>query len=123
LDQFTRSNKRENLGRDYDAVTRRLHDLGIMINDSFVFRMDDDDERVLERTVEWAVEQGITTATFHIQTPYPGTRLYAQMERQGRITTRNWDLYDTRHAVYRPARLTALALETGYRRAYREFYR
>ena len=101
------SNKRQNLGRDYTAVTRRLHDLGIMINGSFVFGMDDDDEDVFRRTVDWAVEQGITTATFHIQTPYPGTRLYARMEEQGRITTRNWDLYDTRHVVYRPARLTS----------------
>jgi hypothetical protein len=45
------------------------------------------------------------------------------MEREGRITTRNWDLYDTRHVVYRPSRLTPAALEAGYHRAYREFYR
>ena len=55
-------------------MTRRLHDLGIMINGSFVFGMDDDDEDVFRRTVDWAIEHGITTATFHIQTPYPGTR-------------------------------------------------
>jgi radical SAM superfamily enzyme YgiQ (UPF0313 family) len=120
---LARSNKRQNLGRDYRAVTRRLHDLGIMINGSFVFGMDDDDADVFSRTVDWAIEAGITTATFHIQTPYPGTRLYAQMEQQGRITTRNWDLYDTRHVVYRPARLAPQALETGYAWAYREFYR
>jgi radical SAM superfamily enzyme YgiQ (UPF0313 family) len=120
---LTASNKRQNLGRDYRAVTRRLHDLGIMINGSFVFGMDDDDEDVFARTVDWAVEQGITTATFHIQTPYPGTRLFAKMEEQGRITTRNWDLYDTRHVVYRPARLTPAALEAGYHWAYTEFYR
>ncbi|MGH9847912.1 MAG: hypothetical protein ACREEM_55200, partial [Blastocatellia bacterium] len=32
-------------------------------------------------------------------------------------------LYDTRHVVYRPAKLTATALEDGYWRAYRDFYR
>jgi radical SAM superfamily enzyme YgiQ (UPF0313 family) len=117
------SNKRQNLGRDYAAVTRRLHDLGIMINGSFVFGMDDDDEDVFKRTVDWAIAQGITTATFHIQTPYPGTRLFARMEAAGRITTRAWDLYDTRHVVYRPARLTPEALKHGYDWAYREFYR
>jgi len=78
---------------------------------------------VFRRTVDWAIESGITTATFHIQTPYPGTRLYSQMEQQGRIVTRNWDLYDTRHVVYRPARLGAAAIEAGYNWAYREFYR
>ncbi|HXT68804.1 MAG TPA: radical SAM protein [Vicinamibacterales bacterium] len=117
------SNKRQNLGRDYAAVTRRLHDLGIMINGSFVFGMDDDDGDVFRRTVDWAIEHGITTATFHIQTPYPGTRLFARMQEVGRIVTRDWDLYDTRHVVYQPARLTPEALKTGYDWAYREFYR
>jgi radical SAM superfamily enzyme YgiQ (UPF0313 family) len=115
--------KRQNLGRDYQQVTRRLEDLGIMINGSFVFGMDDDDRDVFPRTVEWAIRSGITTATFHIQTPYPGTALHAEMTAQGRMTTRNWDLYDTRHVVYRPARLTPEELERGYHWAYEEFYR
>src|SRR4029077_1525105 len=117
------SNKRQNLGRDYKAVTNRLHSLGIMINGSFVFGMDDDDEDVFGRTVEWAIEQGITTATFHIQTPYPGTRLHAQMLREGRMITNEWDLYDTRHVVYKPARLKPDVLKEGYDWAYKEFYR
>jgi len=118
-----RSNKRQNLGRDYKAVADRLHSLGIMINGSFVFGMDDDDEDVFRRTVDWAVEQGITTATFHIQTPYPGTRLHAVMVREGRMMTSDWNLYDTRHVVYRPAILTPGRLKAGYDWAYREFYR
>jgi radical SAM superfamily enzyme YgiQ (UPF0313 family) len=120
---LARSNKRQNLGRDYAAVTNRLHDLGVMINGSFVFGMDDDDEDVFRRTVDWAIGHGVTTATFHIQTPYPGTRLYARMEADGRLLTRDWDLYDTRHVVYRPTRLTPRALKEGYDWAYREFYR
>jgi len=120
---LARSNKLQNLGRDYAAVTRRLHSLGVMINGSFVFGMDDDDETVYQRTVEWAIEHGITTATFHIMTPYPGTRLFARTEAAGRILTRDWDLYDTRHVVYRPARLTPENLKNGYDWAYREFYR
>jgi radical SAM superfamily enzyme YgiQ (UPF0313 family) len=120
---LARSNKRQNLGRDYKAVTDRLHSLGIMINGSFVFGMDDDGEDVFRRTVDWAIEHGITTATFHIQTPYPGTRLFTHMQEQGRILTRNWDRYDTRHVVFRPARLKPDALEKGYNWAYREFYR
>jgi radical SAM superfamily enzyme YgiQ (UPF0313 family) len=122
-ENLRRSNKRQNLGRDYKAVADRLHSLGIMINGSFVFGMDDDDERVFQRTLDWAIEQGITTATFHIQTPYPGTQLHARMVREGRMLTRDWNLYDTRHVVYRPARLQSEALKAGYDWAYREFYR
>ena len=122
-ENLKRSNKRQNLGRDYKAVVDRLHSLGIMINGSFVFGMDDDDDDVFKRTVDWAIDHGITTTTFHIQTPYPGTRLHARMVRDGRIVTRDWNLYDTRHVVYRPAKLKPEALKEGYDWAYREFYR
>src|SRR3954462_12505276 len=40
------SNKGQNLGRDYCAVVRRLDDLGIKINGSFVFGLDEDDPDV-----------------------------------------------------------------------------
>jgi radical SAM superfamily enzyme YgiQ (UPF0313 family) len=115
--------KYQNLASDYDAAVRRLHDLGVMINGSFVFGMDDDDETVFDRTVEWAIAGGIETATFHILTPYPGTLLHQRLAAQGRITTSDWDVYDTRHAVYRPARMSPETLERGYWRAYQDFYR
>jgi len=116
-------NKRQNLHRDYAAAVRRLHDLGVMVNASFVFGMDEDDPGVFARTVEWAVSQGIETATFHILTPYPGTALHERMVAEGRVTSQNWDDYDTRHVVFRPARMTAEQLESGYLEAYRQFYR
>lgn len=122
-ENLKRSNKRQNLGRDYKAVANRLHALGIMINGSFVFGMDEDGDDVFRRTVDWAIDHGITTATFHIQTPYPGTRLHARMASEGRIVTNDWNLYDTRHVVYRPAKLKPEALKEGYDWAYREFYR
>ncbi len=115
--------KRQNLGRDYGAAVRRLHDHGVMVNASFVFGLDGDDASVFERTVDWAIGQGVETATFHVLTPYPGTALFRSMEKAGRILHRDWDLYDTRHAVFAPARLSPAALEDGYRRAYRDFYR
>src|SRR4026209_2648296 len=115
--------KKQNLGRDYRAVIQRLDDLGIMINGSFVFGLDGEDRDVFKRTVDWAVTSGITTATFHICTPYPGTQLYSEMTAQKRMTTSNWDLYDTRHVVYQPQGISPQALKVGYDWSYREFYR
>lgn len=117
------ANKRQNLGRSYREVTRRLDGLGVMINGSFVFGLDGDDRDVFPRTVDWAIESGITTATFHILTPYPGTALFADMAARDRIVTRDWDLYDTRHVVYRPTQLTPEELKRGYDWAYESFYR
>jgi radical SAM superfamily enzyme YgiQ (UPF0313 family) len=115
--------KHQNLRRDYGAAIRRLHDLGVMVNGSFVFGMDEDDASVFERTVTWAVDQGIETATFHILTPYPGTALYKRMEADGRLWHRDWDLYDTRHVVFATRGMSAEQLQAGYWRAYRDFYR
>jgi radical SAM superfamily enzyme YgiQ (UPF0313 family) len=115
--------KYQNLNRDYSTAIRRLHDLGVMVNASFVFGMDDDDETVFDRTVEWAIRQGVETATFHILTPYPGTALHKRMQAEGRLTSSDWDLYDTRHTVFKPKNLSPEILEAGYWHAYREFYR
>ncbi len=115
--------KYQNLNRDYNAAVKRLRDLGVMVNGSFVFGMDGDDESVFDRTVDWAISQGIETATFHILTPYPGTALYDRMAADGRIVHNNWDLYDTRHVVYRPAEISPEALEAGYWKAYGDFYK
>jgi radical SAM superfamily enzyme YgiQ (UPF0313 family) len=115
--------KVQNLHRDYDAAVRRLHGLGVMVNGSFVFGMDEDDVSVFDRTVEWAIEQGMETATFHILTPYPGTALFGRMEAEGRLLHKDWDLYDTRHVVFETRGMKGEELEAGYWRAYRDFYR
>src|SRR6202047_3115479 len=57
-ENLKRSKKQQNLGRKYKAVADRLHALGIMINGSFVFGMDDDDQDVFRRTFDWGVEDG-----------------------------------------------------------------
>ncbi len=116
------ANKTQNLGRDYDRAVRRLDDLGVMINGSFVFGLDGDGPDVFDRTVEWAVTRGLTTATFHVATPYPGTAFFRQIEGQGRLLHRDWDRYDTRQAVFRPTGMSVEQLEAGYWRAYRDFY-
>jgi len=116
------NNKFSNKHEEYDFAIQRLHELGIMINASFVYGFDSDDSSVFKRTVDWAVKQAVTTSTFHILTPYPGTVLYSRMLAQKQIFSSNWDHYDTRHAVYIPKRMTVSELEKGYWWAYKEFY-
>ncbi len=121
-ENLKQSNKKQNLKRDYERAVERLHSLGIMINGSFVFGLDEDRADVFKRTVDWGVNNAITTSTYHILTPYPGTGLYKSMADQGRILTQNWDLYDTRHMVYKTNHLTPEELKSGYDWAYKEFY-
>ncbi len=117
------ANKTQNLRQSYQRAIERLHGLGIAINGSFVFGLDEDREDVFDRTVDWAVAQGLTTATFHVATPYPGTAYYARIEAEGRLLHRDWRRYDTRQAVFTPRHMRPETLERGYWRAYRDFYR
>jgi radical SAM superfamily enzyme YgiQ (UPF0313 family) len=115
-------NKPQNRKFDYEDAIKRLHDAGIMINGSFVYGLDHDTPDVFARTLDFAIENKIETATFHILTPFPGTRTFARFEREGRILHKDWERYDTRHAVFRPRLMTPSQLEQGYWRSYREFY-
>ncbi len=115
------NNKKVNVMTDYAAACRRFHEAGIMINGSFVFGFDGDGPDVFERTAEFAIENKILTATFHILTPLPGTRSFQRLEEQGRILHRDWDYYDTDHAVFRPLGMSPEELEAGHKQAYRYF--
>ncbi len=77
-----------------------------MINGSFVFGMDDDDDGCLP------ADRGLGDRARHHDrdVPHPDAvsrhPLFARMEARRPYHDRDWDLYDTRHVVYRPARLT-----------------
>jgi radical SAM superfamily enzyme YgiQ (UPF0313 family) len=99
---------------DYARRVRMLHDCGIQVNGSFVLGFDHDGKDVFARTAEWIEENRLECSTFHILTPYPATPLFRQMEAEGRLLHKNWSLYDTGHAVFRPKHMAPEELEQGY---------
>jgi radical SAM superfamily enzyme YgiQ (UPF0313 family) len=107
---------------DYARRVRMLHDHGIQVNGSFVLGFDHDGKDVFARTAEWIEENRLECATFHILTPYPATPLFRQMEAQGRILHKDWSLYDTGHAVFRPKHMTPEELERGYAWIYQRLF-
>jgi radical SAM superfamily enzyme YgiQ (UPF0313 family) len=107
---------------DYARRVRLLHENGIQVNGSFVLGFDHDRKDVFARTAEWIEENRLECATFHILTPYPATPLFEQMERTGRLLHRDWTLYDTAHAVFRPSLMSAEELEEGYEWIYNRLF-
>jgi radical SAM superfamily enzyme YgiQ (UPF0313 family) len=114
--------KRTPVPDDYARRVALLHRYGIQVNGSFVLGFDHDRPDVFERTVEWIEANRLECATFHILTPYPGTPLFRQMEAEGRILHRNWDLYDTAHVVFAPKHMTPEELEQGYAWTYERLF-
>lgn len=52
--------------------------------------------------------------------PFPGSRVFKQLEAEGRILTRNWSEYDGTHAVFQPQKMSPEELEKG---AYDFYYK
>jgi radical SAM superfamily enzyme YgiQ (UPF0313 family) len=107
---------------DYARRVRLLHNYGIQVNGSFVLGFDNDGKHVFAQTAEWIEDNRLECATFHILTPYPATPLFRQMEAEGRLLHRNWSLYDTAHAVFRPRHMSPEELEQGYAWIYQRLF-
>ena len=114
--------KRTPRAEDYARRVRLFQDHGIQVNGSFVVGFDDDRRDTFTSLAQWIDANRLECATFHILTPYPGTPLFRQLDAEGRLLHRNWDLYDTAHAVFRPKHLTPEELELGYDWLYRRLF-
>jgi radical SAM superfamily enzyme YgiQ (UPF0313 family) len=107
---------------EYARRVCMLHDHGIQVNGSFVLGFDQDRNDVFARTADWIEQNRLECATFHILTPYPATPLFRHMEAEGRLLHRDWTLYDTAHAVFRPKNMAPEELEDGYHWIYRRLF-
>jgi anaerobic magnesium-protoporphyrin IX monomethyl ester cyclase len=74
----------------------------------------------VNRTIEFAKMINPGTAQFTILTPYPGTDLWNEVE--SKLITRDWELYDTMHSVFKPDYLDPKQLEHAVLKAYTSFY-
>src|SRR6478752_4086148 len=92
--------------RLYERAVANLHRHGIAIQAGTMFGLDGDDPGIFERTLKYYREIGIDSATVGIVVPMPGTPFFAQMERQRRLLTADWDRYNGKvDAVFRPAQM------------------
>ena len=106
----------------FAEIVARLHRHGIALQGCFVFGLDHDEPDVFLKTARLAVEARIDLPRFAVVTPFPGTPLYQRLEREDRILTRNWELYDGQHVVFQPARMSVEQLQQGVESAWRHCY-
>jgi radical SAM superfamily enzyme YgiQ (UPF0313 family) len=117
-----RSRKGFNHPEAYATVVDRLHHRRIALQACFVFGMDEDDSDIFGQTAKTAIDLRIDLPRFAILTPFPGTPLFARLESEGRILTRNWELYDGQHAVFQPKNMSPCELEIGTEAAWKRAY-
>ena len=118
LDRFEKSQSVADITQAIDA----LHRSGIQCHGMFVLGADTDTPTTTRRTVEFARSHQIDTVMLNILTPAPGTRQFADLDAEGRIFTKRWELYDGLHVVFTPQQMAPHELQDGVLRAYRRFY-
>jgi len=111
--QLKRMKKSETEVRKIEEAVRRVQDFGIYFHASLVFGFDDDTEAIFPKTLEFLNKTKVGTASFNILTPYPGTRIYDQFKKEGRLLTEDWKYYDHATCVFRPKHMSAYELQRG----------
>ncbi len=93
-----------------------------MIMASVMFGHDSDDKGVFERTLRFLLDNNIEMLQATVKTPLPGSDLYSEWSKNGRIKDRDWTKYDYSHVVFDPKNMTKEELETGHSYVLTEFY-
>jgi radical SAM superfamily enzyme YgiQ (UPF0313 family) len=109
--------------KDYHTVVQHLHDHDIGIMGCFAFGFDGDSTDTFARTAEFAIDAHIDLPRYAIVTPFPNTPLYHKLNRQNRILTRDWSLYDGQHVVFQPHQMSPQELLQGTEWAWKQTYR
>jgi radical SAM superfamily enzyme YgiQ (UPF0313 family) len=122
VQNLRQNHKGFNSPEKFFQVVERLHEHGIALQGCFVFGLDHDEPDVFLKTAEFAVQARIDLPRFAIVTPFPNTALYKRLEAEGRILTKNWELYDGQHVVFRPARMSVAELQAGAEAAWKHAY-
>jgi radical SAM superfamily enzyme YgiQ (UPF0313 family) len=121
-DNIKGMNKPENKVDQYKEYLNNFHNYGISVLACFVLGFDNDDKNTFKKTVEFIKEANINLIRFSALTPFPGTPLYKELEKNDRIISKDWDLYDFQNIVYQPKQLTVKELEDGLIYCWDEIY-
>ena len=114
-------NKQQDL-EDIISCIRTVRYHGIHIHGMFVLGAETDDVETIHQTVAFAENLGIDTLQIVILTPLPGTPLFNDMMKSGRLLHTDWSKYDVQHAVFKPRLMSAATLQIETLKAMRRFY-
>lgn len=115
--------KTHNKVENFKKMIKRVHNHGMTIQGGIIFGFDEDTLDTFDTTLEKINELEIDVLEINILTPYPGTPLYNNIEKQGRILTKDWSRYNQIDVVFQPKNMTVEELKQGTSRVAKEYYR
>jgi len=106
-----------------EIALKKIKKMGILIHASMVFGFDSDKKNIFDDTVQFLIKNKVSTVSFNILTPYPGTKVYEDLKKENRLTTTNWRYYDHNTVVFKPKNMTPYELQIGKFNARKKFYK
>ena len=95
------------------ALIQRLHDNNVIVDSCLLFGFDQHDHSIFNETIAFVDDVQLDVMHPNYITPFPGTRFYKQLDKEGRLLTRDWNDYDCSHVVFQPKNMTPQELEDG----------
>ena len=111
---------------DSARIRRRIklmHDFGIAVHGTVLLGLDDQGPDVFRRMLDFLLDVELDLAEFTVLTPFPGTPLFGEMKKAGRLLHEDWGRYNADEVVIRPARMTPDQLAEGQRFLWESFYK
>jgi radical SAM superfamily enzyme YgiQ (UPF0313 family) len=96
--------------KNIEAITKA----GIMISSEMILGTDSDTVESIKQTYKFIMDKRIPIPRFYILTPVPGTQLFKDFKREGRLVTQDYSKYDGSQCVYKPARMPPEKLTEMY---------
>lgn len=101
---------------------KRYHDHGIGVEGTILLGLDNQTEDDIKRLIDFLLEIDLDLAEFTVLAPFPHTKAYDDLMRQGRIFDTDWDHYNAGQVVYQPKHMTPQRLQELYDYAWKTFY-
>ncbi|MDO5674942.1 MAG: radical SAM protein [bacterium] len=101
---------------------RRYHDHGIGVEGTILLGLDNHDEDFIKRLIDFLLDIELDLAEFTVLTPFPHTKAYEELHRQGRILSYDWDRYSADQVVYQPKHMSPERLQELLDYAWDSFY-
>lgn len=102
---------------------KRYHDYGIGVEGTILFGLDNQTEDDILRLIDFLLSIDLDLAEFTILAPFPHTKAYDDLMRQGRIFDHDWDHYNAGQVVYQPKHMSPERLQELYEYAWKAFYK
>jgi radical SAM superfamily enzyme YgiQ (UPF0313 family) len=101
---------------------KRYHDNGIGVEGTVLLGLDNQTEDDIKWLVDFLLEIDLDLAEFTVLTPFPKTKVYDDLLRQGRIFDHDWNHYNAGEVVYHPKHMSPERLKELYDYAWESFY-